>query len=65
MGFWNPDAVDNMLLVWGEPYDPSNWEVTEGFIKKWGWVIQGCPDILQSTNKWRAKGGESAIFRYL
>ncbi|GFG24135.1 hypothetical protein IFM61606_04035 [Aspergillus udagawae] len=65
MGFWNPDAVDNMLLVWGEPYDPSNWEVTEGFIKKWGWVMQGCPDILQSTNKWRAKRGESAIFRYL
>ncbi|OQE12740.1 hypothetical protein PENFLA_c064G07914 [Penicillium flavigenum] len=37
LGFWNPDALDNMLLVWGEPHDPANWEVTEGFIKKWGW----------------------------
>ncbi|KAL4926831.1 DUF3425 domain-containing protein [Aspergillus undulatus] len=65
LAFWNPDAEDNMLLVWGEPYDPTNWEVTEGFIKKWGWVIQGCRDILQSTNKWRAKRGEPPIFRYL
>ncbi|OJJ66184.1 hypothetical protein ASPBRDRAFT_138530, partial [Aspergillus brasiliensis CBS 101740] len=65
LGFWNPDAVDNMLLVWGEPYDPSNWEVTEGFIKKWGWVILGCPEILQSTNRWRGKRGERPILRFL
>ncbi|PWY74497.1 hypothetical protein BO94DRAFT_499935 [Aspergillus sclerotioniger CBS 115572] len=65
LGFWNPDAVDNMLMVWGEPTDPGNWEVTEGFIKKWGWVIQGCPDILHHTNKWRLRRGESVIMRYL
>ncbi|KAF3398276.1 hypothetical protein F1880_005606, partial [Penicillium rolfsii] len=65
LGFWNPNALDNMLLVWGEPHDPGSWEVTEGFIKKWGWVIQGCPDILRSTNKWRAQRGEHPIFRYL
>ncbi|KAE8421597.1 hypothetical protein BDV36DRAFT_247770 [Aspergillus pseudocaelatus] len=65
LGFWNPDAPDNMLLVWGEPSDAENWEVTEGFIKKWGWVIQGCPDILHNTNKWRARRGENLILRYL
>jgi hypothetical protein len=65
LGFWNPNALDNMLLVWGEPHDSGNWEVTEGFIKKWGWVIQGCPDILHSTNRWRTRRGEHPIFRYL
>ncbi|KAJ5608629.1 hypothetical protein N7537_005248 [Penicillium hordei] len=65
LGFWNPNALDNMLLVWGEPSDPENWEITEGFIKKWGWVIQGCPEILFNTNKWRARRGENPILRYL
>lgn len=65
LGFWVPDAVDNMLMVWGEPSDPRNWEVTEGFIKKWGWVLHGCPDILHNTNRWRLRRGESLIMRYL
>ncbi|KAL2820136.1 hypothetical protein BDW59DRAFT_174595 [Aspergillus cavernicola] len=65
LGFWDPGSPENMLLVWGEPYDPANWEVTESFIKKWGWVIQGCPDILYSSNRWRARRGENMIFRYL
>ncbi|KAL4894603.1 hypothetical protein BDV59DRAFT_13602 [Aspergillus ambiguus] len=65
LGFWNSDVPENMLLVWGEPSDPRNWEVTELFIKKWGWVISGCPDVLQSTNQWRARRGETPIFRYL
>jgi hypothetical protein len=64
LGFWSPGG-ENMLLVWGEPHDTENWEVTEHFIKRWGWVIQGCPDILRSTNKWRARRGEHPIFRYL
>ncbi|PKX91425.1 DUF3425 domain-containing protein [Aspergillus novofumigatus IBT 16806] len=65
LGFWSHSAPENMLLVWGEPTDPGNWEVTELFIKKWGWVISGCPDILHNTNKWRARRGETPIFRYL
>ncbi|KAL5046772.1 hypothetical protein BDW71DRAFT_197418 [Aspergillus fruticulosus] len=65
--FLYPKVRYNLLSRqgWHKPHDPSNWEVTEGFIKKWGWVIQGGPDILRSTNKWRAKRGESPIFRYL
>ncbi|KAF7589209.1 hypothetical protein BBP40_004593 [Aspergillus hancockii] len=65
LGFWNPHPADNMLLVWGEPHDPANWEVTESFIKKWGWAIRGCPEILCNTNRWRARRGENLIFRYL
>jgi hypothetical protein len=65
LGFWNPDAIDNMLIVWGDPLHPENWEVTEGFVKKWGWVLFGCPEILQYTNHWRIRRGEPPILRYL
>ncbi|KAE8328167.1 hypothetical protein BDV39DRAFT_71548 [Aspergillus sergii] len=35
-GFWNLSATDNMLIVWGKPSDPRNWEVTESFTRKLG-----------------------------
>lgn len=51
------------LLVWREPWDPTGWEVTEEFIKSWGWVVVGCMDLLRSTNAWRARRGEKPLFR--
>ncbi|KAL3480064.1 hypothetical protein BJX99DRAFT_46564 [Aspergillus californicus] len=58
-------VADNMLLVWGEPEDPGSWEVTEAFVRRWNWVIRGCPEILTSTNEWRRRRGEGPILRYL
>ncbi|OBT71629.1 hypothetical protein VF21_08951 [Pseudogymnoascus sp. 05NY08] len=51
------------LLVWSDPWDPAGWEVTEEFIRSWGWVIAGCADLLHSTNTWRARRGEKPLFR--
>ncbi|KAJ5390379.1 uncharacterized protein N7496_001447 [Penicillium cataractarum] len=45
------------MVIWGDPWLASSWEVSEFFIKKWFWVIQGCPEIIQSSNVWRAKRG--------
>jgi hypothetical protein len=59
--FWDTRRSDATLLVWGTPWDPRNWEVTEGFAKKWGWVLRGSPEILVSTNKWRVKRGERVL----
>lgn len=64
MGFWDPSADSCLLFVWGEPTDPRNWEITEIFLRKWPWVLQGCPELLQSTNYWRRQRGEKMIFRY-
>ncbi|OKL56242.1 hypothetical protein UA08_08544 [Talaromyces atroroseus] len=41
MGFWNMAEHDNFMLVWGDPWDPMNWEITEAFLQKWGWLIIG------------------------
>lgn len=52
---------DASLIVWGEPWDPRGWEVSTGFLRKWGWILQGCPDILEATNYWRHKRGEKQL----
>ncbi|RAH42541.1 bZIP transcription factor [Aspergillus brunneoviolaceus CBS 621.78] len=59
--FWDTRSSSATLLVWGDPWDPSNWEVTEEFARKWGYFLRGCPDILVSTNKWRAQRDEKPL----
>ncbi|THV54476.1 hypothetical protein BGAL_0026g00490 [Botrytis galanthina] len=49
------------LIVWGEPWDIWGWEVSETFLKNWGWALKGCEELLTSTNTWRAKRGEEAL----
>lgn len=49
------------LIVWGEPWDPASWEVMEGFVGNWGWIIRGCREIFESTNHWRARRGENPL----
>jgi hypothetical protein len=50
-----------VLIVWGDAWDPRNWEVTSEFLTKWGWLLIGCEGVLGPTNYWRAKRGESPI----
>lgn len=55
--------VDSGLIVWSNPWEPNGWELTEGFIRKWGFLIQGCTDLFESTNRWRdIRGEERLIF---
>ncbi|KAH7416875.1 hypothetical protein BKA64DRAFT_280548 [Cadophora sp. MPI-SDFR-AT-0126] len=49
------------LIVWGEPWDVNSWEVTPGFIRKWAWVLENCPQLIDSTNRWRAKRDEKPL----
>ncbi|KAF3019616.1 hypothetical protein E8E15_007835 [Penicillium rubens] len=65
MGFWGESTMDTGMLVWGEPWNAQNWEVTEPFLKKWQWVVRGCPELMDATNSWRARRGERLIFRYI
>jgi hypothetical protein len=62
-GWHNHAGVGHMagVIVWGEPWDPFAWEVTEPFVKKWWWLLEGCNEIIESTNYWRAKRGEGEL----
>ncbi|KAK1446656.1 hypothetical protein CCUS01_12289 [Colletotrichum cuscutae] len=49
------------MILWGEPWDPNSWEVTEDFVEKWRWILEGCEEIIRSSNYWRAKRGEKRM----
>lgn len=49
------------LIIWGDAWDPRAWEVTEKFIRKWGWLLEGCSEMLEATNNWRQKRGEKPL----
>ncbi|KAI8725707.1 hypothetical protein NCS52_00142400 [Fusarium sp. LHS14.1] len=49
------------LIVWGESWDPDGWEVSIPFLRKWGDVLEGCPEMIEATNSWRQKRGEKKV----
>lgn len=49
------------LIVWGEPYDMRSWEATPGFLAKWAWAVEGCHDLIASSNRWRRMRGEEPL----
>lgn len=55
------DRKDPGMLVWSDPWDPSGWELTEVFVEKWGFLVQGCHDLFRSTNYWRSIRGERPL----
>lgn len=61
MAFWDTRNTGATLLVWGEPWDPRNWEVTEAFVSKWGWLLKGSPELLAASNSWRLVRGERPL----
>lgn len=51
----------NGLVAWDEPWRADGWELTEGFIRKWPFLVKGCWKMLESTNRWRAIRGEEPL----
>ncbi|KAK4085543.1 uncharacterized protein Triagg1_533 [Trichoderma aggressivum f. europaeum] len=49
------------LILWGEPFHKDSWEVTPGFLRKWSWAVDGCGELLESTNRWRKTRGETPL----
>ena len=50
------------LIVWGDPVNVHSWEVSEGFAKKWGWMLrEGCEELLRATDSHRQKRMEEPI----
>lgn len=55
------DVESRGLLVWGDPWLVSSWEISEGFMKKWAFLLRGCGDMVKCTNKWRESTGEEPL----
>ncbi|TVY26175.1 hypothetical protein LHYA1_G005365 [Lachnellula hyalina] len=60
-GFPGSEAERRGLIAWSTPWEISGWEVSEGFIEKWGWLLKGCKGVMEATNRWRALRGEEPV----
>ncbi|KAK1633264.1 hypothetical protein BDP81DRAFT_483321 [Colletotrichum phormii] len=49
------------LVIWGDAWDLNGWELGPEFFRKWGGLLQGCPEMLAATNYWRQKRGVGKI----
>lgn len=55
------DAERRGFLVWGQSWRMHGWEVSEGFVSKWGFLLKGCPELIESTNRWREMRGDDTL----
>lgn len=55
------DVERRGFLVWGEPWRSAGWEISEGFAKKWNFLLRGCTKVPESTNHWRQLRGEDRL----
>jgi Domain of unknown function (DUF3425) len=63
--FGDSDVENNGMIVWNDPWHSSGWELTDGFAKKWAALIEGCDDLINSTNSWRAIRNEDPLITEL
>lgn len=57
-GFPDDEMERRGIIAWSPPWDITGWEMSEGFLRKWGWMFQGLPEVLEATNRWRVGRGE-------
>jgi len=62
-GLWEGfDCVEvRGMMIWGEPWIEEGWEVTQGFVDKWGWILKGCDKVIAISNRWREGRGEERL----
>jgi hypothetical protein len=60
-GFTAGRAVRPGIAIWGEAWDPLCCEVTKGFARNWRWLLEGCDELLKSSQKWRVRRGEGPM----
>ncbi|KAI0181587.1 hypothetical protein GGR52DRAFT_567807 [Hypoxylon sp. FL1284] len=62
-GLWEGfDEVETRgLVVWGEPWSEASWEISEGFVAKWSFLLKGCDTLVEATSRWREARGEERL----
>lgn len=52
------EARRSGLIVWNFPEQLASWELSEGFVMVFGFLLEGCEDFIAATNVWRTRRGE-------
>jgi hypothetical protein len=55
------EARRSGLIVWNFPEQLASWELSEGFVMIWGFLLEGCEDFVAATNVWRSRRGERSL----
>lgn len=46
---------DAYMIVWGDPWDAAQWELSPSFFVRWGFLLKGCQDMIHHTKVWRSR----------
>lgn len=57
-GYPDDEIERRGIIAWSPPWDITGWEMTEGFLRKWGWLLKGLPGWMEATNRWRIERSE-------
>jgi hypothetical protein len=57
----DPGAEAKGAIVWDTPWNWEGWELSESFVGRWKWALEGCDEVLEATNRWRELRGEVRI----
>lgn len=49
------------LIIWGNSWDMSGWELSQEFLAKWAFLFDGCREVLEATNHWRMQRSEMRL----
>lgn len=60
-GFPDHEVERRGIIAWSPPWDVTGWEMSEGFLRKWGWLLEDSPGMLEATNRWRMERGEEPM----
>jgi len=55
------DTENKGFVAWSDPWSERGWEVSEGFVRKWGFLLEGCDEVMAATNRWRELRGEDRL----
>ncbi|OAQ98594.1 hypothetical protein LLEC1_03106 [Akanthomyces lecanii] len=44
-------ANRNGLILWGDAHLQESWEVTAGFLRKWGFLVRDCQCLIDPSNR--------------
>lgn len=58
---WSETGVG--FMVWGDSWLVESWEMSEGFVRKYAWLLEDedCEEVIRATNRWRERRGEELL----
>ncbi|KAL6918173.1 hypothetical protein ACHAPO_000020 [Fusarium lateritium] len=60
-GYPDDEMEKRGMIAWSPPWDISGWEMSQGFVEKWGWLFKGVSGPMEATNRWRLERGEDPL----